>query len=102
MRDYTRRQFLLDATTMSALATLPKVFAQDTGSSDTLAFKSATELSRKIQNGEISSVELTQYFINRIEKYDDTLNAVVVRDFDRALNAAKVSENIQAAPAASA
>ena len=93
MRDYTRRQFLADTTTMGALVTVPKVFAQGSRISDAPAFKSATELARMIREEEISSVELTQYFIGRIEKYDYTLNAIVVRDFDRALEAAKAADD---------
>ena len=93
MRDYTRRQFLADATAMSALVTVPKVFAQGSRISDAPAFKSATELALMIQEEEISSVELTQYFIGRIEKYDYTLNAIVIRDFDRALEAAKAADD---------
>ena len=56
--------------------------------SDTLAFMPAVDLVRMIREKEISSVELTRYFIDRIERYDETINAVVVRDFDRALSAA--------------
>ena len=58
------------------------------GFSDTLAFMRAVDLARMIREKEISSVELTRYFIDRIERYDETINAVVVRDFDRALSAA--------------
>jgi len=58
------------------------------GFSDTLAFMPAVDLARMIREKEISSVELTRYFIDRIERYDETINAVVVRDFDRALSAA--------------
>ena len=35
-----------------------------------LAFLSAVELARKIREKEISSLELTDHFINRIEKLD--------------------------------
>lgn len=41
-----------------------------------------------LRAGEISSVELTNYYIDRIERYDGEINAVVVRDFERALLAA--------------
>ena len=40
---------------------------------------SATELANKIKSKEISSKELTQLYIDRIEKYDDDINAVVVK-----------------------
>ncbi len=60
--------------------------------SDELGFESAVDLAAKLQKKEIGSEELARYFIARIEKYDDKLNAVVVRDFDRALNAAKAAD----------
>ncbi|MEH6417108.1 amidase [Pseudomonas sp. CGJS7] len=58
----------------------------------TLAFSSATELAQLIRRKQISSLELTRYYIERIEKFDRQLNAVVVRDFERALQAAKSSD----------
>jgi amidase len=57
-----------------------------------LAFSSATELAGLIQQKHISSFELTQYYIERIERFDEALNAVVVRDFERALHAARLSD----------
>jgi len=58
----------------------------------TLAFDSAIELARKIRDKEISSRELTDYYIDRIERYDGALNAVVVRDFERARQAADAAD----------
>ncbi|MBV1876595.1 MAG: amidase [Pseudomonadales bacterium] len=55
-------------------------------------FKSAIELSAMITSKAISSVALTEYFIARIEKFDQQLNAMVVRDFDNALQAAKQAD----------
>ncbi len=57
-----------------------------------LAFSSATDLVQLIQQKQISSLELTQYYIQRIEYFDKALNAVVVRDFERALEAAKSAD----------
>lgn len=62
------------------------------GSADTLGFDTASELARKIREKEIGSLELTDYFINRIERYDGALNAVVVRDFERARDAARAAD----------
>jgi amidase len=42
--------------------------------------------------GEVSSVELLDWSIARIEAADGTLNAVVVRDFERARNAASQAD----------
>ncbi len=53
-----------------------------------ISFASATELARKIANREISSRELTDHYIERIEKLDTTINAVPVRIFERAREAA--------------
>ena len=57
-----------------------------------LAFSSAADLARLIHEKRISSLELTQYYIERIERFDEALNAVVVRDFERALDAARLSD----------
>jgi amidase len=54
-----------------------------------LAYRSALELAAAIKSREISSVELTQLYIDRIEKYDGDVNAVIVRTFDHALAAAE-------------
>jgi len=103
---YSRRHFLTNlgsvggsaiAYKLGAAAGLtaaaPRATAQRTRSSDAPAFKSAVELTRMIRDKEISSVELTQYFIDRIETHDEALNAIVVRDFDRALSAARDADD---------
>ncbi len=57
-----------------------------------VAFLSGVQLAEKLKKKEVGSEELTRFFISRIEKYDPTLNAVVVRDFERALEAAKTAD----------
>ena len=37
---------------------------------------SAVELAAAIKSKEVSSLELTQMYIDRVEKYDDKINAV--------------------------
>ena len=54
----------------------------------TLAFQSATELTQKIREKKVSSRELTDYYIGRIERFDEKINAVPVHDFDTARDAA--------------
>ncbi len=54
--------------------------------------KSLTELSAGLQSGEFSSVELTQYFLQRISKYDTDLNAFITVTDEQALSAAKVAD----------
>jgi aspartyl-tRNA(Asn)/glutamyl-tRNA(Gln) amidotransferase subunit A len=48
-----------------------------------------SEALKKLQKKEISSEELTRSCIERIEAVDGTLNAVVHKNFDRALEEAK-------------
>ena len=60
-------------------------------------FSSAGELARKIRDKQVSSVELTDHFIGRIERLDGALNAVVVRDFERARQAARQADSDRAA-----
>ena len=58
-----------------------------------VSFKSAVELAGMIRNREISSTELTSHYIRRIERYDERINALPVRDFDRALEAARAADD---------
>ncbi len=48
-------------------------------------FDSAVRLAEQVRSKEISSSELTRAYIERIEKYDGDINAVVVRTFEDAL-----------------
>ncbi len=57
-----------------------------------LAFRSASELARMVRDKEVSSLELADHFIGRIEALDGDINAVVVRDFERAREAARASD----------
>lgn len=59
---------------------------------DDLSFASAGQLAEKIRSKEIGSRELTEHFIARIERIDGELNAVVVRDFERARSAADAAD----------
>ncbi|MDF0582797.1 amidase [Bradyrhizobium yuanmingense] len=56
------------------------------------SFKSAVELSAALIAKRISAVELTQEAMARIERHDGSINAVCVRDFDRALVAAREAD----------
>ena len=53
------------------------------------SYKSAVELSAALTAKKVSAVELTQDAIDRIERHDGKVNAICVRDFDRALSAAR-------------
>lgn len=49
-----------------------------------LAFQSATELLKAIQDRNISSVELINHYIERLERLNPNINAIVTTDFDNA------------------
>ena len=56
------------------------------------AYRSAAELAVSVQAREVSAVELTEAFIARIEALDGEVNAVPVRDFGRAREAARAAD----------
>ena len=56
------------------------------------AFSSATELAQAIKQKDVSSKELLDMYTARIERYDEQINAVVVRDFERASTAATAAD----------
>jgi amidase len=62
-----------------------------------LAFSPALDLAALIRAKEISSVELTRHYIDRIERFDGDINAVVVRTFERALQDAQSADDAMAA-----
>jgi amidase len=47
-------------------------------------FKSANELVSAIRNGEIKSIDLLNLYLERIQRYNDDINAVVALDIDAA------------------
>lgn len=53
------------------------------------SFKTATELAAALKSKRVSAVELAKDAIARIERHDGKINAICVRDFDRALDAAR-------------
>ena len=56
------------------------------------AYRSAGELAQSLTKKEISALEVTDQFIARIEALDGDLNAVPVRDFTRARDAARKAD----------
>src|SRR5215472_10800113 len=63
-----------------------------TASQSDLDFGSITTLSDALRTSKISASELLEHTITRIETLDRRLNAVVIRDFDRAREAAKIAD----------
>ena len=55
-------------------------------------FATAVDTAKALADREISSVELTQLAIDRIARHDDKINAICVRDFERALEAAHAAD----------
>src|SRR3954454_594868 len=59
---------------------------------DQLHYKSASELASLIRRKRISSLELLDHFLTRIETYNPKLNAIIWLDKDRARNRAKAAD----------
>src|SRR6516162_7790343 len=95
-----RRDFLAGTTGFAAagllgstsLAQMRSDKAASGAASDSLEYRSARELATALAQKKVSSAELVEYSINRIETFDPRINAVVVRDFDRARVAAKAAD----------
>ncbi|MBV9860702.1 MAG: amidase [Alphaproteobacteria bacterium] len=91
----TRRAVLtgLGAAAGAALLPVQRVRpASDPGPSADWAYRSAAEQIAALAERRVSSLELTEAAIARIEALDSKINAVVVRDFDRARAAAKEAD----------
>ena len=56
-------------------------------------FLDAISLARGVAEGEWSSLELVDGYIERIERFDAAINAVVVRDFEAARDAARAADD---------
>jgi aspartyl-tRNA(Asn)/glutamyl-tRNA(Gln) amidotransferase subunit A len=54
--------------------------------------KTLAELSRALQSGEFSSVELTRHFLERIERLDTQLNSFITVTAERAIAAAEAAD----------
>ncbi|MDB4728083.1 amidase [Saprospiraceae bacterium] len=59
---------------------------------DDLAFYSVSQLAELIRNQKITSVELTQFFLDRLKKYNDTLHCVITFTEDLALEQARLAD----------
>ena len=68
---------------------------------DEIALRSATELAAAIKNKEISSRELLDVFAARVERFDESVHAVVTLDLDRARAAAQAADDATARGASS-
>ncbi len=59
-----------------------------------MIYKSAYELVDLLKKKELSSVELLGAFLNRVEKVNPDLNAVIVLDAERAMDKAKFADQV--------
>src|SRR5947209_709591 len=59
---------------------------------DQLHYKSATELASLIRRKKISSLELLDHFLARVEKYNPKLNAIIWMDKDKARKRARAAD----------
>ncbi|WP_405021368.1 amidase [Kitasatospora sp. NBC_00070] len=59
-------------------------------------FQTAEELAAAMRAGEVTSAELTDEAIARIERDDKAINAICVPDFDRARSAARAADQARA------
>ena len=57
-----------------------------------LAFLSANRLAALLRQGKIGSLELLNLYLERIERYNPTLNAVIVLDVERARKRARAAD----------
>ena len=57
-----------------------------------IAFRSALELVVAIRNREISSRELLEHYLKRIERYNPAVNAIVTLDVERARQQAEAAD----------
>jgi amidase len=93
-----RRSFLVTAgTAATAMAASGKISAfalSNTASAgdNSLAYRSVSELRGMLDGRKISATELLDQAIKRIEAQDARINAVVVRDFERALVSAAAAD----------
>ena len=53
---------------------------------------SARELAMRMWMGELSSVEVTQFYIDRIEKHNPAINAVIAERFEAAFHEARQAD----------
>jgi amidase len=57
-----------------------------------LAFASATQLAADIRDRKIGCLELLDFFLARADKYNPKLNAIIVRQVDKARDRARAAD----------
>ncbi|MDZ4860383.1 MAG: amidase [Candidatus Hydrogenedentes bacterium] len=89
-----RREFLGFSAAALAGATLAGVTDRTDAplAPDSLAFASALEVARAIRSGQVSSLEITEHMLQRIEKHNPGINAVVTVSGELARTMAKAAD----------
>src|SRR3954447_11296826 len=59
-------------------------------------FSTATQMLAALRKRDISAVELLDLHLKRIERYNGALNAVIIKDYDRARAAARAADAARA------
>ena len=59
---------------------------------DNLAFESARSLAEKIRSKEIGALELLEHFLQRVERYNPALNAIIFTQVEKARERAKTAD----------
>jgi amidase len=62
-----------------------------------IAFASATELAKKVRQRDISAVELLQIYLDRVDRFNDDVNAIVVDVREQAMEQARNADAALAA-----
>ena len=89
----SRRSFMGGmAATAAALLPVAAIARDADGGSEGLAYRTAGDLVKALADRQVSSRELVDSAISRIQALDPKINAVVVRDFDRARAAADAAD----------
>jgi amidase len=91
--DLARRALLARSAALAAGSWAGMAAAQTVlPGAEALEYLSAGQLSEGLRRKRFSSLELTDHLIARIEHRDAAINAVVVRDFERAREAARAAD----------
>jgi amidase len=96
LADCSRRGFLRAGAATLAIASAqpaPSLFSVSTVQiAETLPFATALEAARAIRSRSISSAELTGHILERIERYNPKINAIVIVTAESALALAKAAD----------
>jgi amidase len=91
-REPSRRSFIAAVGAAAAATALAPTEARAGPDQAGSAYRTASELASALADRQVSSRELVDSAITRIEALDPKMNAVVVRDFDRARAAADAAD----------